>query len=312
MLNAIFAAFFLTQSPAQFSEKIEAWVGDDIILTSDIESAAEILRLQDPSLTQEAALKLGREKEIEHRAMVRFSRNYGLSVSDADVNQEILSVRAAQGALDEASFAAMLKASGLTIEQFKNQVRRRAEVRQFYSVIQQRVPRKIEQRELVQAFEQNPARFGRQKEFDLSECVIAPRGGSAKAMQTAQFYLSNPSQFSECVKKESISASKSQGGALGAYRKGALRTDIEEKVSPLRAGDVVMIGTLGDGSIQLIRVNKVTDLGNLTLEQATPAIEEALRASAFQKEVEKVLAEVRGSDQVRISSTVPNNVPTRP
>jgi len=127
----IFAVALYGQERTQ--DKVVAIVGDEVILESDVRETMEFLKGQyqvgeeeAQALRDEIINELIKEKLLLHEA----KQDTSIQVTDEEVDQAVESqIQEIQQSMGKDQFEAQLKAEGLTLEEFKEKIRKQSRAR---------------------------------------------------------------------------------------------------------------------------------------------------------------------------------------
>ncbi len=282
-----------------FTEKIEAKVGNEIITSTDLVLMIETIKTQNPHLDSDRLRQLAREAEIDVRLISQYLNKMNIGISDREVDQRINSIRTANNIQSEEQFKALLESQGTSFQRFKNQLKRQMEQMQFATFIRRQMTRTIEEKDLKTYYSNHAKRFSSTPEVELKECFIPYGENPELAKERAKEFEAKPKTFDRCVKTLSESPSAQNEGYLGKFqRNDSLREDIEMAVFSLNEGEVTVIQT-GAG-LQLFKVVKRRDLGSRSYDDVKAQIKDLLESDLAEKEMKKVLAELRASTFIQI------------
>lgn len=284
------------------SEKIEARVGQEIITSTDLDLMIEAIKsdkvndrlAMDPTALRKRAL----DTLIDQRLMSIYLNQLNMPVSDRDVDQRVNAIRAMNGIQTSDQFRKLLESQGMSFESFRAQVKRQMEQMQFVNLIRRQSTRTLEEKEIRTYYNDHQKEFAQSKEIELKECVLSAAKNPKLAEKLAGDYVAHPEKFNECVSSHSEGSTKEQGGLLGVFQKGMLRDDIEAQVFTLNLNEVAKIP--GESGFQLLKVTKITDLPPQKFEDVKEKIKERLDNEMTQKELQKILGDLRASTFIKI------------
>lgn len=235
----------------QAADFIVAVVNSDPITNNDVRTEARRLSQQlaqqagGPKPTADELINESLERLIRKKAIVQFAAETGVRVSESDVNQAEESV-ALQNKIDVAEMHKRLAADGITVSQFRKQLReqiiitrtREREVDAKLKVSDSEVEQYIQN----QKNSANPA----DQEINLAQILIAvPEAATADQVKVLQARAQRALEraragedFAALVKELSDASDKANGGQLGlrsATRYPQLFVDATQK---LNTGDV--------------------------------------------------------------------------
>lgn len=302
MTHFLFIALILApsgKSPARYiQERIEARVGQDVILTTDLALMETRLKDQMPSAADAEIRKRALDTLIDEHLIRQRLGKLNLEISDRDVDQRVAAIRQANGIQSNEDFRSVLAEQGLSFDSFRTQVRQQLERAQFINLVRRQASRSIDDAELKSFFQSNQEQFKKTPQIDLAECVIPD--STKDAQKIVSFYKETPNKFNECIKKHSHSPSVARNGLLGGIQKGMLRDDIEAQVFSLKVGEVASVKLRG--AVQLLKVLSIKDLGPKKFEDVRDQIRDTIETSLLETEVNKALASMRAETFIKIQS----------
>ena len=176
---------------------------------SQIEQAAARIQALDSLITQEALYQQAQKENIvpSEDEIKRFIQNYKV-----------------ERALTEEAFAAELKKTNQTEDQFREFVKKQLSINKLYEKAQTQL--KVQDREIADIFKVNPKRYAIQPGVALSDIVIDPKDngakydakGDAQAEQRARDLktrLNNGDDFATLARQYSEHQSAYQSGDIG-------------------------------------------------------------------------------------------------
>lgn len=249
-------------SAQQVVEEIVAKVNDQIIQRSDYqrnrESLQAELKQQSPA---DADVKFAqRDKDvlrdmIDEKLLMQRGKGLGMSV-ESDVIKRLDEMRKDAGLESMEDLEKAAQQQGVSFEDFKERIRTGLMTQK---VIGQEVGRhvNIAPTEVSKFYEEHKNEMVQPEEISLAEILVsteAPQKGST-ALPTASMDASRVSaagakaqalldsirkggKFEDVAKASSDGPTASEGGVLGTFRRGALAAEIEEKIYPLKVGEV--------------------------------------------------------------------------
>jgi hypothetical protein len=274
-------------------EKIEVRVGSDIIATTDVEIMIEALAPSMQDQPQSAIRSRAIEALVDQKLMGIYLQQFGFSV-DSEVERRMNTLSA------NPEFKKMLEVRKMTTDKFRAQLKLQIERAQFENAMRRSLLQTTEEKDLKAYYKNNPEQFKKSFEAELSECLIGYGSDPKAALSKAEFFVNHPTKFSDCVKDLSQGSTASKGGRIGTFSWGVLPEEIEARIIHLKAGEVAM-NKRPDG-IQLLKVNKMKNLGPVTFEVAQERIRERLESEKLKQEFEKTLSNLRANTFIKIES----------
>jgi parvulin-like peptidyl-prolyl isomerase len=200
---------------------IVAMVGDQAITLEDLNTA---VRREDLSVAQSGQdLMTFRKNLLEHlienRLLLQEARNQHLELPESEVAEAERQLR--EGYTDD-EFQALLEKQGLTMADFKNQLREDLLTK---TLVHQKVDREvvIGDEEVKKFYETNRSRFSVKESVRARQIVV---GTEEEAQRIRQRLLSGEG-FEALAESVSIGPEKERGGDLGFFEKGEMPPEFE-------------------------------------------------------------------------------------
>jgi len=237
---------------ARVVEKIAAVVGDDIIMSSEVEEKAapllsELARVTDQQKRAARAASLRREvleRLIDEQLILQQATELRLSVSSEEVDKSIEEIKK-QNNIDDDQLKSALRAQNMTMAAYRQDLKRQI---MRYRVINIAVGSKVSiSDEEVQSYYDRHMKSGADVQVRASHIFIAiPEGADAgvvaERQATAGKLLERAKageDFAKLAREHSEdAATRAEGGDLGTFGKDMLPKPIEEIVFSMRVGEV--------------------------------------------------------------------------
>jgi peptidyl-prolyl cis-trans isomerase SurA len=248
----IFAWYGVWAEAAQVLEGIAAVVNEEIVTISEVRDAmvleAEQLRQQNSGATLQQKLQELYQRTLQSLIDVELqlerARKLNLSVSEEEVTYHVDRLKEQNQITDE-QLQQMLQSRGLTLEAYREQVRRgllvgkvvNAEVRSRLVILDS---------ELEEAYRQQQEHYRIAGELTVSHILfVVPEHATPeqdaytkeKAAAVLQ-QLRQGGDFVTLAKLHSEGPSADRGGMLGTFRSGELLPGFEEAVAGLQPGEI--------------------------------------------------------------------------
>jgi peptidyl-prolyl cis-trans isomerase SurA len=313
ILVAVFVASLSYFAAAQqVVEEIVARVNDEIITRTDLNRAKEQLaaEVKQQGGTDEDVQK--RQKDllrdlIDQRLLVQAGK-------DAGVNVENELIKRLDEMRKQFNFESMedlekeAEKQGISFEDYKDQMRRSMITQQ---VIQSEVGRKmnITPNDVKAYYEQHKKEFEQPEQVDLAEILVSTEtphkdgeaappedparvaAAEAKANEILK-QLKAGAKFDELAKKESQGPTAAEGGELGAFKKGMLAPQLEEKVFAMKTGEITDVIRTRQGFI-ILKVNQHMAAGIPAQKDIENNIYEAIYYQRLQPALRAFLTKAR-------------------
>ena len=172
-------------------EKIEARVGSQIILSSELQEATDQVRKTRLQVTDPTAVrKIAFDMLIEMALIREFLQKNDMAVLDQDVERQINNIRTAQGLQNYDELKKMLALQGTNLEQSRQDVRSQLEMQSFTAAPRRDSLPSIQDAEIKSYYQQNKDQFQKNYELSVQECTIAgdePNGDALFFEEIVQF-----------------------------------------------------------------------------------------------------------------------------
>ncbi len=293
-------------------EEIIVKVNGGIILRSEYERTLEQSRreiLADSALSEaERNAELAeREKVvlrdmIDQRLLVQKGEELGINV-DAQVLRQRDEIMRRNNIESTDDFEAwVLERTGEPAEDLMDRMR---ENFVSQSVLGQEVSRRVivTREEIEQYYEDHKDEYVRSEGVRLSQILFTLEEDEEAGRKEADEVLGRVQRgepFAEMARRFSDDeATKELGGDIGIYRRGMLRTEIEEAVFGQRQGHITDLIEVPNGLL-ILRVDQNFREGLAQLEEVQEEIRATISGPRFQPEIRKYLSELRGESYIEI------------
>ncbi len=310
VLPYLLAALFVLAlaAPAQGAgqsrvlNKVAAIVNGDMIALSDVQrySAQEIARRGLTGNDAEAAR--GREEIFQATLNTMImdilirqeAARYGVSVSDAEVDNELRMIQQ-RAQMTPKQFEDQLIIQGSSLSQARDEIRNGILRQRMVTVM---VARKIivTKEEVAAYYEAHQNEFTTQHSVDVSLIVAGP---GTNLRRVRDEIISGKLSFAEAARQYSSAPNAANGGAMGAIPWQELNQEWKQTLANLMPGQVSEVMRAGEASY-LLQLNSTIDDATLSLEEATPQIEEILRAPKLNERFEEYYSQLRKNAVVEI------------
>ncbi|MBI4456963.1 MAG: peptidyl-prolyl cis-trans isomerase [Acidobacteria bacterium] len=320
-LTLLFSLAVALGADAKVIEEIVAKVNGEIITFTDLQQELRAIRDQ---LSSQYGEKAVAEKEyvrvskqalknlIETKLMLQKAEESGLTANiDLDVAAAVESVRKESGLPDMNAFEQALQQQGLTMQGYRDTLRRRLIVdRLINRYVQSKIA--VMDSEINQYYEKNLEKFTKPAEVDASEIVLMFEGRQASdaraKAELASAELKSGSDFAEVAKKYSEGATAGKGGGVGQFKKGTLAPALEKAVFALNPGQHTDIVETDYGLV-IMKLNNKTEAKAVPLEEVRAEIQRELYYRKLQPELEKFAQSLRMQSYVYVSPKYKDEYP---
>jgi peptidyl-prolyl cis-trans isomerase SurA len=306
----------LVAAPAQARvvEKIAAVVGDDIVLSSEVEEHAgpfmtEIAAIANPTQRAARAQALRREildRLVDERLIIQQAAELKLTVSSEDIDRSIEQIKRENGGLTDAQLSAELLKAGQTMASYRQEIKKQI---MRYRVLNIAVGSKVTVSDAdVQSYYDGHMKSGDHVQVRASHIFVAiPDNADAVTLKAKEKFAHDlldrakgGEDFAKLAKEFSQDpATRDEGGDLGYFGRDMLPKPIEELVFAMQPGEV-------RGPVRADRGFHVIKLVDRKIKDAKPLddVKDDIRMQLRQKDMERqtkiYLAELRKKTLVDI------------
>lgn len=282
---------------ARVVEKIAAVVGEDIVLSSEVEEHAapflqEISAMPNPTQRAARASALRREildRLVDERLIIQQAAELKLSVSSEDVDRSIEQIKKENGGLTDAQLSAELARAGQTMGSYRQEIKKQI---MRYRVLNIAVGSKVTVSDAdVESYYNGHMKSGDHVQVKASHIFVAiPENADAVTLKAKEKFAHDllerakaGEDFAKLAKDFSQDpATRDEGGDLGYFGRDMLPKPIEEMVFAMKVGEV-------RGPVRADRGFHVIKLVDRRTSEVKPlaAVKEELRGQLRQKEMER-------------------------
>ncbi len=286
----LFAAVLLvivSLKPAESSSvnRIVAHVNGESITLFDLEKRVEMflglfedISLDElPPVQQEETRRHVLEQMINDILMRQEAERYQIEVRTREIQEHVERVKQNNN-MSQEEFEQDLHAQGLSLEDYKEQIRD--------SMLRQRVMNIMVQRKTVvtseqikEYYEDNIENFKKERKVHLTVLVV-PRVEEAESLLDK--IKNGEYQFREAAEKYSQGPAASEGGDIGMVRWDRMRPEWREALKNMKADEISEPFAM-QGQGVLLRIEEIHDEGAVPIEE----VEEEIRDELFDKKLEK-------------------------
>jgi peptidyl-prolyl cis-trans isomerase SurA len=301
------------QEKGRVVEEIVARVNNEIITLTDFRRADSSLeeetRQDCPTCSPEKLQELMNSKRenllrdlIDQSLLAQKGKDLGINV-EPDVVKRLDEVRQQYGWKDMDEMESQLRAQGISLEDFKNTLRNGFLTQE---VIKRQVGSRIQitHDDVVKYYEEHKQDFDRPETVVLSEFFLSTQKKTDSEIpaveEKAKYYLARVQRgesFEELAKHFSEGSTAKEGGYLGAFKRGELSKEIEDKVFTMKRGDMTDVIRTKTGFL-ILRVDQRFEAGLQPLEKVEGEIENKIYLQRTAPELRKYLATLREESYV--------------
>lgn len=257
----------------------------------------------DPRLAEAARTDQGGVLDllITQRILAKEIQAQGITISDAEIDRYVASIRQRNN-LSEEQLDAALAQQGLTMARYRAQIKEELERAQLINrEIRGKVSVSQEEIERYQKAQGDEEGGGDDEQVSISHIVLqippdaSPADVEAIEARADTIYaeLEDGADFAEVAKKESEDGSASSGGKLGSFKKGEMREELEEAVADLDPGEYSR-PVRAESAIHIVRLDERIGAGTggtQISDSAREEIKEKLYAQALEERYARWLKE---------------------
>jgi len=236
-------------------DRVVAVVNDEIITMSDLQREGA----KKTGLTDE---RLILEDMIDRKLQIAAAKRTGMDVTDKELNDTVADIMK-RNSMDSRQFEAALAKEGLTLEQYKAELREQLTLsRVFNKYVRSGIA--VDEAEMRAYYERNSKSFSLPEEIRVRHIFLKLQDKASPAQQKAVrekaqsvYDLAKKGEsFAGLVKKYSDAETAAQDGDLGFLQRGNAIPEIEEAARTLKPGEIAGPLQCG-GGFHIIRVEDV-------------------------------------------------------
>lgn len=275
--------------------KIAAVVNGEMITSFDLDAQTEphLRRLKlDPqdsrNATQIAQLRRTvLDNMVNTIIMTQEAERLKITVEEKEVDQE-LNQFLQRNNLTPETFQRQLQLQGLTEKAFRDRIRSSILRNRLLSNM---VGRKVvvTKDEIIDYYDRHREMLTRNESAHFAIIIYPP---TVEAEKYASQILSGTVSFEQMARNISVGPRAKEGGDVGTVAWSALEPKLQNQLSVLKQDEISPLFDLNGLKGQLKLIDMTSD-GELTLEEATPQIEEILREPKLQERFQEYYEQIR-------------------
>lgn len=297
-LMALLTLFSGLSYATEVIDRIVAIVNDDIITLSDFNKYIVSLPKQTVEINKDQALN----DLVEQMILTQEAAKLGITVTDAEIDRSIESVKGKLDMSDEQMNEMLIK-QNLTTEQFRNQWRLQILSGKLVStLVKGRIA--VTDEEIKDLYKQYYGEIENADEVEIAHILISfdaseEQQALQKANKVAELAKSG-SNFSKLVSEYSDDTfSKDKEGVLGYFNKGELVSELEDVVSVTEVGKTSgPVKTIS--GFHIIKVLDRNTLDENSLDQYREQLRQEIYKQKVTEELEKYIAGIRENAYIEI------------
>ncbi len=222
-------------------DRILVKINEDIITQYDLDEAMQpvLKQIGDRELSaaqqeQVAVLrKQALEKLVNDTLIAQEIERYGIEISSDAIDKEIEALKRNEGLSDD-EFLEVVKSDGMTIEEFRDQLKSIIEKRELlgYAVHSKVL---VTDTEIKEEYEARRSAYSMGKIVELGIIMLPP---DVAAQEVKKRIEDGELTFTEAVAKYSIGPAKDSGGSIGEVAWADLADDWRDSINGVEEGDV--------------------------------------------------------------------------
>lgn len=318
MKNLLTLSLYLCLSVAASAqtvvEEIVARVNNEIITTSDLKRSRESMLAESRQQGTPEAEVSAKQKDmlrdlIDQQLLVQHGKDNGIT-AETETIKRLDEIRKSMNLENMEDLEKSAQQQGVSFEDFKNNLKNSIITQQ---VIGQEVGRKmnIKPSEVTEYYEAHKGEFARPEQVELAEILVSTAApvstekdapppvedptrvpaAEAKAKQLLASIRAG-AKFDEVAKKDSDGPTAAQGGALGAFARGALAKELEDKTFAMKDGEVSDVIRTRQGFI-ILKVIRNQPAGVPAVKDVEQQIFEAIYYQRLQPALRVFLTKLR-------------------
>lgn len=287
--------FLASPASAKIINKVIATVDGDPITLYELRGyEREDIRTRQGSARPDSAVLL--DALITDRLIAKEAVEKGVIVRDEDVDRYVNDIKQRNKLSDEQLNAA-LEAQGLTVDEYRKQIRHEIERQQLIGrEIRGKVS--VTPEEVQRYYESHLSEYETPKRFKIAHIVLAlPPDASAAQVEATKAeaqlvydQIEDGADFAEMAKQYSQDSTASSGGELGWFEPKQLVDSLADAAAQLQPGEVSP-PVEGPGGIHLVKLLEVEEASHQDLGALQEEIKEKLYAAALEERFTRWLNE---------------------
>ena len=295
----ILAAGVYAQARAEVVDRIVAIVNDDIITLSKLNKATRLYRQNIEASQGSNAQKQEMLHKVQQQVLqqlvdisltVQEAKKYDIEVTDADIDAAIENVKQDKN-MDDASLKQGLAAEGLTLEDYRTQVKEQI----LQSMLINRTVRSkvvVTDADVQAYYEANQSI----RKYKLKN-IITKTEDEIKEVQAR--LSSSQTDFSELARNYSVGSNAAQGGDIGVFDISSFSEDISNAIKDLTKGQYTKILPAGS-AFQIIYVDDIIMDGQMNATEAKADIQEILFKEKAAEQFQNWLQSLKNDAHVKL------------
>jgi len=284
---------------AETVNRIVAVVGEQVITSNELERALQAAQAARP--TPDSPYAPGKKEllnlMIDKLLIEQEVKRQGVSVTAQEIEQAINKKRE-QLQLSPSDFALALRDQGLTMDDYREQVRQSLGMAKLVSK-EVKSPGEISDAEIESYYQQHLAEFLSPEKVRLLHIVVRDAPGAPKTIKSIQEQFRKGASFQGLASRYSEGEEAQNNGDLGWVELDQLKPGVKAIISGLQPGELSPVYKDEAGS-HLFLVQGREKAMSLPLEQVKDKIRQVLHEKQFQDQYQVWLERLRAKTYVEI------------
>jgi len=317
----ILAAMLVTGTPATGAvvERIAIRVNDRILTVSDIKQreddmSRELVRsgVTGAELTKRLkdVKKQVAEEATKELLLLERAREISLTIDPADIEDTVGRMKKQNGINNDEELQKAVTATGVTMEQFKDSIRRNLTLQRL---VGHEIQAKLEVTDeyLHTLYNNDKEKYRKPDQVHVSEIlVLAPNPGDRAAarekIETARKRILAGESFPAVAREVSEGGTKEKGGDLGIVTRGELTAEIDSVVFSLDQGSLSNPVESKFG-IHLLRIDEKFPAAYTPFDEAKEKVRSTYQEAEYNKRLTEFIQKLREKYYVKIEAGEPAN-----
>lgn len=303
-------------SAAELADRIVAIVNDDVITLSELNEAVvpyvQKIRGErySPDTAREMRFKVREQvlnRMVDDLLTAQEAKRLNISVEQSEVDEYVERTKS-QHALTEEDLRKALAGQGLTLEQYRKQLKEQILQLKIINVaVKSKVA--VTEKDIQEYYESHKDDYQSEKKYHLKTIVMdipasatdAERDAARERMTSVERALKTggAGAFDEMAERFSGDGTSLAGSDLGLFALDELSKKIREMVRGMKAGDVTPVLETPNG-YQILMVQAIEEGAGKTLDDVRIEIQEQLHRKLVREKYETWVKKLRDRSYVRI------------
>jgi peptidyl-prolyl cis-trans isomerase SurA len=294
---------------AKIVDRIVAQVNDDIITQSELDRRLSEMRkdLADQysgdQLTEaiKKAEKDTLEKMIEEKLLLQKASELGFKADvDLQASSYIEQLRKQYNLKDTAEFEKMLSQQGLTMQEFRDQLKEQITISSLVSeMIASHIS--ILSQDVEKYYKEHIKDFTTPEEVSLSEIVISGEASDEAKANEIHKRLKQGESFATLATQFSKGPTAGKGGNIGSYLTSNLSASIVRAISGVKVGEISDVQKEKTSCV-IYRVDERKEAKARPLDEVRDEIRKTLYDQKYNPEYESYIAQLKANAYIQIFS----------